>query len=257
MGKQRDRTLERWGIRLDAGGPARVRLLWFHHAGGTAGTVATSLLAAPAGWEVLVPEYPGRGARAGAMRLPSVEALASHFAGCLPRLDDGPPTIVFGHSMGALVALEYLRHLPEEARRAAAALFVSAVRSPRRFDAERRRSPSSDEQLVDRLLAIGGTPREVLEDPLLRELILANLRADLRAVDAYVYTPGEPLALPIVAFAGARDPIASPDDLRAWGAETEGTFELRLFGGGHFYHLEDPAGFAAGLREAVEAILGP
>jgi pyochelin biosynthetic protein PchC len=106
------------------------------------------------------------------------------------------------------------------------------------------------------MLAIGGTPREVLDDPTVREFILSNLRDDLRTIDRYVHDDARVLDIPIVAFGGARDPIAAGDDLRAGRRATRGTFDYREFAGGHFYHLEDPTMFVDALREATEAILG-
>jgi surfactin synthase thioesterase subunit len=38
-----------------------------------------------------------------------------------------------------------------------------------------------------------------------------------------------------MAFGGADDEWARPDELAAWHAQTRGAFQMQLFPGGHFY----------------------
>ena len=54
------------------------------------------------------------------------------------------------------------------------------------------------------------------------------------------YTPEPARAksrYPMTAFSGASDPWAPPDTMTPWERETEGSFRLREFVGGHFYFL--------------------
>lgn len=68
----------------------------------------------------------------------------------------------------------------------------------------RRREPllhnASDTELKTRLLALNGTPREILGNDELMELILPVLRADFAILETYEYHEEPPLDVPITVF---------------------------------------------------------
>lgn len=241
---------------VEPAGRARVRMVWLGHAGGSAGTCAGALADWPEDWEIVIPDYPGRGWRAGEPRAASLEVMADDVAAIVRALGAGPPSLLFGHSMGGLVAREILVRGGREARETFAALVVSAVCAPSWFAAGRVRVALSDEQIIDRMLAMGGTPRSFLDDPAVRQMVIESVRADLRTIDTYAYAPSAPLDLPIAAFAGAHDAVAPLGDMAAWRDETGRSFDVRSFDGGHFYHLERPREFVEALGETAEAVLG-
>lgn len=66
-----------------------------------------------------------------------------------------------------------------------------------------------DAELLRTLREYDVLPLEVLDDPELREISLATLRADSRLAADYRYRPREPLAIPITAILGEQDPGVS------------------------------------------------
>jgi surfactin synthase thioesterase subunit len=78
-------------------------------------------------------------------------------------------------------------------------------------------------------------PKIVLEQAELRAALIPALRADLALTETYIYRPAPALSCPIVAYAGASDPIVSADRLAAWREQTSTDFACRLFEGHHFY----------------------
>src|SRR5262249_22249299 len=92
-----------------------------------------------------------------------------------------------------------------------------------------------DELLAEIERRYGGIPAVVREEPDLMALLLPALRADITALERYVRRHHKPLACPITAFAGTRDPRARPIEIEAWRRETTASFASRAFDGDHFF----------------------
>ncbi len=243
---------EPWGVRIGVTSP-RVRLLWFYHAGGSADAIVTLHKHLPQDWELLAAEYPGRGFCASAPTLPTIEQRAQHFANHLRLSRSDAPLLVFGHSMGALVAFEFLRRLQLQGHCTAAALLVSAFLPPSLFAHGRRSLSFSDEQNIRNILVLGGIPEEIFDDEVFQEVLLPRFHHDFVALDSYMYAPGPVLDVPIFAFAGKSDPLAPPDALHSWCAETQNAMDLQVLDGGHFYYQERPGDFVDALWKAADS----
>jgi len=166
----------------------------------------------------------------------------------------GAPFAIFGHSLGATVGFELTRELRRRGGPQARALFVSGARAPwlPRKGRDRHRLP--DEDLVEELRHLNGTPRELLEQRELLELLLPTIRADLAVSDHYEYAAQEPLDVPIHAFAGSRDPLASRRAVSAWGAETRSVFTLHTLDGDHFFINAQRARLLALVQACIEKL---
>jgi medium-chain acyl-[acyl-carrier-protein] hydrolase len=145
------------------------------------------------------------------------------------------PFALFGHSLGAIVAAEAARRL-EALDVAPVWVGVSGRPGPSQQAGYDLHSSMSDEGLMRVLDGNGGIPEQIKEMPDFRDRFLRLVRDNLRAVESYRPAPGRrPLAAPMTAFAGDRDPLAPPSAVAAWAQETRGHFRLRTFAGGHFY----------------------
>jgi len=92
-----------------------------------------------------------------------------------------------------------------------------------------------------------GTPREVLDNPSLMQLILPALREDAAIYRNYIYADEPPLDCPIRAYGGAEDPNVSHAHLEGWALQTIAPFAVRVFPGGHFYLQTHRQDFLAAL----------
>lgn len=228
------------------------RLICFPHAGGSASYFMPLAAQLSPSIEMLSVQYPGRQDRHREPMIDDVHRLAADIA---PVLADATnrPLVLFGHSLGAIVAYEVARILKDTAPGRPAALAVSGRAAP---DIRRHTGPTdlSDASLTAELAALSGTDPRVLVDADVRALVLPVLRNDLRAVQAYRYRPGPPLRCPLTVLTGDADPWVTPDEARAWRGHTAGPFESHTFPGGHFYLNECREGVTRALVGLVTSV---
>lgn len=211
---------------------AEQRLVCFPHAGGSASFFREWGRHLPDS-EVHAVRYPGRAERIHEEPPTDLVALAREVADAVEPLADRTLAL-FGHSMGAAVALETARAL-ESRGVAVAHLFASGSRDG---ECPPPGSPDDDPDAVTaRLVALGGTDAELAADPAFRDLILPYVLADGRMFHGYAMSPEPLLRCPVTTIAGDADPDA---DRRPWHALTSGTFRERVVPGDHFYLVGAP-----------------
>jgi len=214
-----------------------LRLVAFHHAGGSAATYYPLTRKLPPHWDLAILDLPGRGKRHGTEPLTHMQAVVERAVQDIESLSD-VPLALFGHSFGAMVASEVARVL--DARGVSPVwLGVSGRAAPSESRAAQRRLHElSDTRLLGELFELGALPPRIQEVPEFCERFLAVVRADLTAVESYVASPERRrLSCPITAFSGRTDPWALPAIMSGWALETHGPFTQRIFRGGHFYFM--------------------
>lgn len=183
--------------------------------------------------EIYLAQLPGRDSRLREAPFTQLPRLVTEMVQTIgPYLDK--PFVFFGHSMGAILSFELARRLRQEKGVEPLHLFVSGRPAPQ----IRRRDPCSydlpEPEFVSELLKLNGTPREVLENAELRQLVVPLLRADFSVCQTYQYVPEQPLNCPITVFGGLQDSI-SHEDLKGWQEQTSAAFKLSMFPGDHFF----------------------
>ncbi|GIH25279.1 thioesterase [Acrocarpospora phusangensis] len=216
---------------LAPGSTSAMRLVCFPYAGG--GLSVYRALRPSAGVEVLGVQLPGREDRYHESPFQRMSELVDWLCAILPPYLDRP-TAFFGHSMGARVALALTRRLSADGGPSPRALFVSGSPGPC-LNTTVGGWNEPDDGLISWLRRMDGTPREILERPEILNALLPTLRADLTVVATHPYHDGEPLSIPIHAFAGEDDDYAGPDRMAYWRRETTGRFQLSPLPGGHFF----------------------
>jgi surfactin synthase thioesterase subunit len=215
-----------------------LRLVVFHHAGGSAAAYFPLARSLPGDWDVLLLDLPGRGKR---MRAAPIEDMAQlvgvAVADVLPWAQ-GAPIALFGHSLGAIVAAETARHLEARGARPAWVGVSGAVAPEHRASARLPGHDRPDAELLAELAGMGGMPDQIDEVPEFRDRVLRLVRADLRALATYHAEPGrEPLTAPLTVFSATDDVWVPPPMLPAWAHETCGPVRQRMFTGGHWHFL--------------------
>lgn len=180
-------------------------------------------------------QFPGRGARVAEPACTRMEELVKTAApGLLPHLRD-KPFAFFGHSLGALVGFELARYLRRHFGLSPVRLIVSGHNAPQLPDPDVPIYNLPEAEFVQKLRALNGMSREVLDNAELMQFLIPIIRADFEICDTYVYLADQPLSCPISAFGGLRDRYLSREGLEAWRAQSSVSFSLRMFPGDHFY----------------------
>ena len=214
--------------------PGSTPLLVFPHAGAGASAFREFSKALSKNFSVIVFQYPGRQDRAGEALLGTLEEVAAGAFGEFSASDHhrGVPIVAFGHSMGAIVAFEFVR-LAEASGIDVRQLNVSATVAPCRA-ADTLPHPQDDEELLNHLAALDGTDTDVFANRDLMRLTLPVVKADFKAFDAYRCDEDVKVKAPIHAMGGDQDPYVTLGDLYGWGKHTDAV-RVTMFDGGHFY----------------------
>ncbi len=163
-----------------------------------------------------------------------IEPLIDYLFADLGPLLDGP-LVVYGHSMGALVAFEFVRRMRATTGRLPVALFVSGRRAPHKPMRHPHLHSMPEEDFLAHLRQMGGTPDSLLDRRQWRERYLPTMRADLKLSDVYSYHDEPPLACPLHAFLGEDDHEMYREDWIAWKEQAGGAFSCRLLPSGHIF----------------------
>ncbi|MFI5763604.1 thioesterase II family protein [Streptomyces sp. NPDC051563] len=227
---------------------ARVRLLVFPHSGAGPNTLLPLVEGLPAYVEVLGLSLPGRERRFGetpGCRLDQV--LDSVSDEVLVR--DPLPTVVFGHSLGALLATRVGGLLGPQCRAA-----VVSGQMPGRSRRPAHATTTDEDAVRLLLLESGGTPAWLLQDPVMLEHITCALRADIAlSREAAVGFEDVRLDAPLYVLGGTSDPLVPHEPLDGWASHTTGECRVRRFDGDHFFLLAQEHRFEVAdiLRQAL------
>lgn len=214
---------------------AATRLICLPYAGGGASAYRGWARLVPHDVELCAVQPPGRENRFSEPPLRDIRSIATGVANALAAEGDWRPMVVFGHSMGALVAFELARVLRARGatmpRLIVLSGHVAAHLPPHRppiYDLPER-------EFLGRIRVMDGTPPALFEHRELLDFYLPVLRADFTACDTYVCADEPPLEVPMLVLAGESDTTMPVDDVRGWSRHTTARFLMRVMPGGHFF----------------------
>ncbi|MFD7627260.1 thioesterase II family protein [Streptomyces sp. NPDC059851] len=216
-----------------------VRLLCFAHAG--AGTSAfhrwNTLLGSAATPEPQL--LPGRDARRREPRVTTRHALLADFHHLFAQQPPAP-YVLYGHSLGGLIAYTLTRALHTAGLPLPALLAVGACPPPGESGHLISSAEAPDHELVRVLEKFQAAPDDTEPGDLWHRLVLPVLRDDLRlAADlrtaAQDPATGGPVPVPLLAVGGSQDALVPTETLRGWSTWTDSRFIHRTLPGGHFF----------------------
>jgi medium-chain acyl-[acyl-carrier-protein] hydrolase len=214
---------------------ARCRLFCLPHSGSGASQFSLWKNLLPPVLDICPIQLPGRENRFREAPFTQIRLIAENLAKALePYLDR--PYILYGFSLGALIAFELARQLRKQKIDPPVSLYALARPAPHLPQTKYPLHQLPDDIFVAELTRrYNGMSPLILQDRELMQLLLPTLRADFTAIETYVYQEEEPLDCPIRAFGGNLDGTATEDELRAWRLHTNASFELKIFQGDHFF----------------------
>jgi len=210
------------------------------YAGGTARAYHRWRRQFPQEFEVVPLEIAGRGARATEPFPGSVHELAEDLSRQIHSRQLRPTAgyVLFGHSMGALIAFEMALTHSDHALPTPALVVISGRNPPylsSRWGIEIL--DLSDRELLELLQALGRVPAGPL--PAIAARLVPRLRADLRVAFEYrLKAPQVTVDAPLLVLRGHADPLVDPEHVTGWARYTRRKCTVRHHSGGHFALFE-------------------
>lgn len=226
----------RW-IGLQTHAPnARLRLIAFHHAGGNASFYQPWLKELQAlDWiEFVAVQLPGRGRRMAEPPVSELPALLDEMAEGLAELLDAPH-VLFGFSMGAILAFELAQRRQRQALRMPLALVLAGRGAPRQVRPAITRGAFTRDMIVRELERLGGTDPVLLQDGPFLDVFMRTFQADFAIADSHYCAIPEPLQCLMHVWGGADDPEVPIERLCRWIDFAGERFDSHIFPGGHFF----------------------
>ena len=232
----------------------QLKLICLPYAGGSSSMFFKwKPLLAKSGTELIAPELAGRGKRLNEDMYHSIaEAAADMYVQLAPVISRGNYAI-FGHSMGSLIAFELLQKIRENDMPLPLHIFFSGrgaphVRDPRKIIYHQL----EEKDFIKEIVKLGGTTRQVFDDPDLKAMFLPILRNDLRITETYrqdvLY---KPFKTNISVFIGKSED-ATHEQIEGWRSYAAKNFDIHYFDGGHFFlHDQYPE-----MVETINKLIG-
>lgn len=228
-----------------------VSLICAPHAGGGAASYGPWRALLPPSVALHAVQLPGREDRFGEPPTTDLDQAADAVLPDILALPAQRPIVLFGHSMGGLLAYALARRLQDRGR-PAAHVVISACLPGTEYMPRPAIAGLPAAQFVAELARFGGMPEEFTEHPGLLDAFLPTLRADLRMTETY--TPEASISTPLTVFAGASDDTAPRDALVHWHRLTASKFDVRVFPGSHFYLENQSDSVVAAIFQIIEGL---
>jgi medium-chain acyl-[acyl-carrier-protein] hydrolase len=211
----------------------RLRMFCLPHAGGAASIFRLWSDSLPEGVEVCGIQLPGREGRWKEAPVPDLLRLIDCI---LPAMPLDVPFVLYGHSMGSILAFELAREFRRRGLQGPLHLLVSGRRAPHLPLDHPPIAGLSDDQFVAAITRqYNGIPKIIQQDQELLQLFLPMLRADMSVIETYHWQDDDPLDCPLSVFSGIEDRTVAIEQLLAWRALSKGDFRLELLPGDHFF----------------------
>jgi medium-chain acyl-[acyl-carrier-protein] hydrolase len=245
---------DKWIVHFRPDQQPGLRLLCFPYAGGSASIYRDWAGELHGEIEVCAIQLPGRENRLGEGLMRNFRGLISALMQVIPHYLD-TPTAFFGHSLGAIISFELARRLEKETGWSPIYLFISGHPAPHIAVPNSQTYLLPDDEFLDAIRELNGTPEKVLEHPEMKQIYLPILRADLCLSETYFYLPSEPLSCPISAFGGLEDKTIKRKSLDAWRKHTQAKFQLRMLSGDHFFLRNSQHALLKAIADDLDVLL--
>jgi surfactin synthase thioesterase subunit len=232
--------------------PNNIKLFCIPFSGGNAYSYSEFKKYLPANIEFHNLELPGRGKRILEPLLYTIDAMTEDlFKQIENNIDES--YVIFGHSLGALLGISLCRYIAGKGLKLPLMLFLSGQTAPSLIKPDKKHI-LPDDQFVDMLREMEGTPEELLADKSFLQFFLPIVRADFQSISDYYYTSRSfPLNVPITIMLGNEEKI-SDDDAAKWQLETDNLVTVHHFEGGHFFITEQTEKICKLIIEKIDSV---
>ncbi len=211
-----------------------LRLYCFPHAGAGVSSFGRWRTVVGAGTEIVPVLLPGRGPRRAEHRVTDRRALLADLLRTVGR-PPGGPYVLYGHSLGGLIAYTATRAIQEAGLNPPALVVVGASPPPDVSAPALSNADLPDDQLVRLLTGFGSVPAGAEPGGVWQRFTLPVLRDDLRLARALRDAADRPIESPLLVLSGRDDPLAGPRTTAGWRHWSTGPVVERTLPGDHFF----------------------
>lgn len=197
-------------------------------------------------------ELSGRGKRFNEPLYNNLDNAIEDVAGIISKNSDSYPYALFGHSMGATIALEVVPKLRQKNVKEPIHVFLSGIKPPHIKERDTMLHSLPEDLFKKKLLSLGGTPVELFEDREFFELFEPIIRSDFKNIAEHVYSNNYQLECNISCMFGKEEDITYRE-MAEWDRYTIKQCAISELNGGHFFINSD----TASVVEIVNRTLSP
>lgn len=140
--------------------------------------------------------------------------------------------IIYGHSLGALLAYLVCQKLQEKNMPMPCKLVVSGKEAPKIIRKNKIAHLPNDE-FWTQIISLGGIPKELQTHDELIDYFLPNLRQDFKLVEEYKHKKKPKLNIPIDVFYGSDE--TTKENIIGWIKESKAKVTITELSGNHFF----------------------
>jgi external thioesterase TEII len=182
-------------------------------------------------------ELPGRGKRHREKLVTDKEEAITDYYNQIKSLRNGESYMIYGHSMGATLALSITAKLEADGD-SPRLLVVSGNAGPGVKDSKDFLYHQIDDiRFKEELIKLGGITNELIEHKELFDYFLPIIRADFECLEKHFFSEKNiKINTPIYALMGSEEETSA--EIENWKSFTEANFNYQLFDGKHFFIYE-------------------
>jgi external thioesterase TEII len=202
-------------------------------------------------FDVVVTELPGRGKRLNEPLLSNFDQAAADIYKQIINKLQTSTFLVYGHSMGASLALRVCNML-QNAGKLPAYVIVSGNAGPGLHDSSKKRYLLGRQEFANEIKMLGGVPKEVLEDAEAFNFFEPILRADFEIAEENDLTKEPALSIPLYAIMGSSELKAGM--ISNWSRYTQAGFSYEILEGDHFFIYRQPQRLATIINNCYKKV---
>ncbi|OCG20262.1 thioesterase [Gilliamella sp. App2-1] len=143
---------------------------------------------------------------------------------------DGSAYVIFGHSLGGLMAFELIHYILQHGHPMPKVVFFSGSRPPDRMHDETILHTLADAEFMREIAKLGGMSGDVFRNKELMDIFTPIIKNDYRLYEQYNYqTKPQLLSCPIVLLHGDADSLVTFEELPQWEKFTDQETKTIIF----------------------------
>lgn len=189
--------------------------------------------------EIIAPELAGRGARCRESFYSSIQFAAEDIYRIVSEKNIDDRFAIFGHSMGCFIAYELYRKIcgDPQLKSKLVHIFMSGNYAPHLNNNSEHHTEFyklEAEGIKEELIRLGGTAKEIFDDPVFAQYFLPIIRSDYYITETYEPESLEKFTCGCTVYNGLEDEL-TPEDLESWRVYSPCGFTIKNFSGNHFF----------------------